>query len=114
MATHDALLAQWENDPEFILEGVIVEITEQICGRMNESKISRAELARLTGKTPTDISAVLSGTQENLTLLTVVELATALGLRLSCRFHRASEDELEDDPAESVGDVLRSIPPGFV
>ncbi len=87
MGTYDKLIEEWENDPEFILEGLLVEITEQICHRMTELKVSRAELARLTGKKPTYISAILNHTKKNPTLLTLVEMAAALDLRLSCRFH---------------------------
>lgn len=86
-ATYDDLLEEWKDDPEFILEGLLVEITEQICHRMTELKMSRADLARLTGKKPTYISGILNHTKKNPTLLTLVEIAAALDMRLSCRFY---------------------------
>ncbi len=88
-ATYDDLLEELKDDPEFILEGLLVEITEQLCHRMTELKVSRAELARRTGKKPTYISSILNHTKKNPTLQTLVEMAAALDMRLSCRFYDA-------------------------
>lgn len=90
MAVLDDLREQWKDDPDYHLEEVLLELTEQIGYRMTEMKISKAELARRTGKKPAQISAILSG-QRNITLKTIVQMAMALDLRLSCKLSDAAE-----------------------
>ena len=73
----DAKMVEWDRDPDFILEGVLIEVTERICGLMQQKRISRAELARRVGKSRAYITRLLNGPR-NLTLRTVTQLAIAL------------------------------------
>lgn len=73
---HDAEYEQILNQERFILE-----VTERICGYMEEHNISRAELARRLGKTKGYVSQLLSGGR-NLTVRTIADVSYALGANL--------------------------------
>lgn len=71
-------VAEWEVDPDFILEGVLLAVNERICELMQEKEISRAELARRLGKSRAYVTRLLNG-QPNVTLKTLIQIAVALG-----------------------------------
>ena len=62
------------------LSRLITEVTNEINWRMREDDATQADLAGRMGVSPGRVSQVLSG-GENLTLRTLVSLATALGGR---------------------------------
>lgn len=62
-------------------ERFILEVTERICGYMDEHDVSRAELARRLRKTKGYVSQLLAGGR-NLTLRTVADMAEALQVNL--------------------------------
>lgn len=68
-------------------ERLILDVTEQLAGTLEDGGVTRAELARRLGRTPGFVSQVLSGGR-NLTLRTIADIAAALSLRpsfkLSC------------------------------
>jgi transcriptional regulator with XRE-family HTH domain len=74
----DKQLIEWDKDPDYILEGVLLAATERICELMQKHDISRAELARLLGKSRAYVTRVLNG-QPNMTLKTLTHIAVALG-----------------------------------
>lgn len=74
-----------KHNPEFILEELLYDLTEQICNEMESRNIKKSDLARLIGKAPSSITRVLRGSH-NLTLKTAVEIATALERRLEIRW----------------------------
>ena len=63
-------------------ERLILDVTEQLAGALENSGVTRAELARRMGRTPGFVSQVLSGGR-NLTLRTIADIAGALALRPS-------------------------------
>ena len=67
------------------LSRLITEVTNEINWRMREDDVTRADLAGRMGASPGRVSQVLSG-GENLTLRTLVSLATALDGRFEVQF----------------------------
>ena len=67
------------------LSRLITEVTNEINWRMREDDVTRADLAGRMGVSPGRVSQVLSG-GENLTLRTLVSLATALDGRFEVQF----------------------------
>ena len=72
-------------------ERLILDVTELLAGALEDSDLTRAELARRLGRTPGFVSQVLGGGR-NLTLRTIADIAAALSLRPSFRLssHRRS------------------------
>jgi Helix-turn-helix len=65
-------------------ESLILEVTEEICRILEETKTTRQELAKRLGKSKGFITQVLSG-ERNMTLRTAADLATALDYRLQVK-----------------------------
>ena len=68
-------------------ERLILEVTELICGIMEEERISRSELAKRLQKSKGHVSQLLDGSR-NMTLRTLAEILSALGRRgsvVACR-----------------------------
>ena len=63
-------------------ERLILDVTEQLAGALENSGVTRAELARRMRRTPGLVSQVLGGGR-NLTLRTIADIAAALSLRPS-------------------------------
>lgn len=61
---------------------VILSAIEQ---RRNDLEITKADLARLTGKKPESVRRLLSGRTANPTLITVLEMTGALGMEISVK-----------------------------
>lgn len=78
-------LDRYRDDPDYILEGVILDVTEQIVAAMQEQEISRSELAKRMGVSRAYITKLLRG-EGNTTLRTLVRIALALGLRPQVSF----------------------------
>jgi transcriptional regulator with XRE-family HTH domain len=72
------MLAEWDRDPEFVLEGVLLGVNERICEVMQEKGISRTQLADRLGKSRQYVTKLLNG-KPNVTLSTLVQIAIALG-----------------------------------
>ncbi|MGH9055957.1 MAG: helix-turn-helix domain-containing protein [Acidimicrobiales bacterium] len=63
----------------------IDRLMRQVDARREELGMSKAELARMAGLKPEAVRRLLTARTVNPTLLTVVALATAVGLQLSFR-----------------------------
>jgi len=61
----------------FQQEALLLEVSEAICGLMEEKQISRSRLAELLGKGKSYITQTLDG-RTNLTLRTIADFFTAL------------------------------------
>ena len=72
------LAEQYKDDPEYILEGLLIDINEQLVGEMERKKITRTQLAKQLNCSNAYITKLLNGT-ENLTLKKLLEVALALG-----------------------------------
>lgn len=78
-------LETFEEDREFRLETIILNLTEKICQKMRQKKINRTKLAELLGVSPAAVTKILNG-NSNFTLKTLVSLSDALGLDLQINF----------------------------
>ena len=78
-------IQQYRDDPVFVAEQLIIEINEEICRQMAQENVNRAELARRLGVTRQFITKLLNG-NPNLTVLTLVKIAVALGARVKMNF----------------------------
>ena len=88
-------LRESRNSPDYILEGVILDVTEQIVAAMQQQEVSRSEVAERMGVSRAYITKLLRG-EGNTTLRTLVRVALALGLRPQVSF---VEPEPMDDEA---------------
>jgi len=70
-------LKELKGDLHFQLEGLLLEIANQIISKMDENQITRSELARRLNVKRSFITRVLSG-DENVTLKTLLKLSRAL------------------------------------
>lgn len=78
-----------------LYEDAVVNVTEELLVRMEDLELSKAELARLVGKSRSSITKMLDG-DRNMTLRSLVTLATALGLRPEVVFHSLDIGEREN------------------
>jgi len=76
---------EWENDPEYQAEVLILDLNDQICREMKTQKISRAELARRLGKSRAYVTRMLNGSP-NFTMGSLVKVALALGVKIEFNF----------------------------
>lgn len=74
-------LEEFKDDPEFITEGIVLELNEKIIIKMEELNINRAELAKRLGVTKAFVTKLLNG-NHNLTVKTMVSIAQALECEL--------------------------------
>lgn len=70
-------LAEFKNDEEFILEGIILRFNEKIAHRMKTLNMTRSNLAEKLGVSKAFVTKVLNGAP-NLTVKTMNSIATAL------------------------------------
>jgi transcriptional regulator with XRE-family HTH domain len=84
------------DDPEFrrllAQEEFILEVTEVICGLLEQEKIPRKELADRLGKTKGFVSQLLNGGR-NLTLRTVADILHMLGYKVSLRPYKEKVEQ---------------------
>ena len=78
-------------------ERLILEVTESLARAVKEERITRTELARRLGQTPTYVAKALDG-RRNLTLRTIADITAALALRPS--FQLGSERTAPDTAGE--------------
>jgi transcriptional regulator with XRE-family HTH domain len=78
-------LQSFKDDFEFRLETLILDLTEKICTRMDQKKISRTKLARLLEVTPAAVTKILNG-NSNFTLKTLLSIADALESEIKIDF----------------------------
>ncbi len=96
------MIAELQNDPDFILEGLLWDVTEAIARAMDRRGITRAELARRLGTTPANVTQLLRG-RRNMTLKSLARVAAALGMEPVIRL-RANRAIVSDPvcPPEAV------------
>jgi len=75
-------------------ERLILEVTEALAGALDDSGVTRAELARRLGRTPGFVTQVLGGGR-NLTLRTIADIAAALSLQPSFELSYERNSELQ-------------------
>lgn len=89
------------SDPEFrkllAQEELILEVTEVLCGLLEQENISKKELADRLGKTKGFISQLLNGGR-NLTLRTVADILHVLGYKVSLTPQRLRQRNVVEFP----------------
>ena len=99
---------RYRDDPDFVLEGLIIELTDQIVVSMQEQGVSRAELAERLGVSRAYITKVLNG-HGNMTLRTLVRLALALGMAPEVSLVPV-DAEADEKPAPAADQVEAASP----
>ena len=82
---YKTLLDKYKNDPEYIAEGKILDITEKIVARMEELCINRADLAARLNVSKAYITKLLRG-DVNFTLKSLIALSAALEADIAIDF----------------------------
>lgn len=70
----------YENDPDYIAEGLALQITEEASRLMGDASISRSALAELMGVSRSYVTRIFNA-PPNLTLRSIAQLAIALGVK---------------------------------
>lgn len=68
---------EWLSDPNYVAEGMKLDITEEICRIMKEKNMNRSQLAERMQTSCAYITKVLRG-NVNMTLLSIAKFAVAL------------------------------------
>lgn len=76
-------------DADEIMVDYLMDLCESVYRRMSELGIGKAELAQRMGKKQSQITRILSG-KANMTLRTIAELDSALGLGISLKSPRSN------------------------
>lgn len=71
-------VAAVENSSIYKTEGIILDFTERICEILAERGISRAEFARMLGRSKAWVTKLLRG-DHNMTVATIVQVMNTLG-----------------------------------
>lgn len=75
------LLDKYKDDPEYILQGIILRVSEKIAELMQDQNVTRGQLAEKLGCSPAYITKLLRGS-ENLTLKKLFEVSQVLEANL--------------------------------
>lgn len=100
-STYEILLEKPENRRLWAQEGLVLEGSELVARLMNESGVTRSELAKRIGKTRSYVTQLLSGSR-NMTLRTLADIAFALGAEVKM------EAVPIEQPSAVNGDSARS------
>lgn len=100
---NDWVTASPERERLYAQEKLIVDAAEEIWAAMDDSKVSKAQLATSLGKSKAFVSQILSGSR-NMTLRTMADIASSLGKKVCVRLL----DAHESDAWHSVDAVLIS------
>jgi plasmid maintenance system antidote protein VapI len=68
---------EYENDPEFIAEGLSIKVVEEMLKYMDKQKLNQSWMAQKMGVSRAHISKILNA-PSNMTLLTIAKIAVAL------------------------------------
>ncbi|HEX2999294.1 MAG TPA: helix-turn-helix transcriptional regulator [Armatimonadota bacterium] len=84
MSLQDRITALYEgveDDPDYLTAAFVIDITEEICRRMDEAGLTQREVARRLGTSQAYIAKVLNN-NPNMTVRSLIALADAVGLKL--------------------------------
>ena len=68
---------EYENDPEFIAEGLSIKVVEEMLKSMDKIKLNQSSLAQKMGVSRAHISKILNA-PSNMTLLTIAKIADVI------------------------------------
>lgn len=96
-------LQEYKDDPDFQTELLLLDINEQIVERMVARGMRRSELAQRLGSSRAFVTKLLNG-RPNLTLKTLVEVASALDLAIDVQLKpRYMQYHMRWQPMELCG-----------
>jgi len=95
------LLAKYEQDADYVLGGLKVEMSEKIYSAMETRGVSQAELARRLGKSRAYITKILQG-NVNFTLETLSKISQALDCELNFIFAANSRKTTQPKSTEKI------------
>ena len=101
---YESLGSDFHDDPEYAFFRVSDRFVAQIAIAMDEQGVSQAELARRLDVSRQHISAFMAD-PGNPTLQTIVEMAHALGLRVTMELEPAPQRETASDEPASVAET---------
>jgi transcriptional regulator with XRE-family HTH domain len=78
--TFEASLQQYENDPEFVAEGLAIGFVEEMLECLEKRGLTQSWLAEQMGVSRAHVSRILNA-RPNMTLLTIAKIAIALGVK---------------------------------
>ena len=81
----NTLLKKYENDPEYVAEGLFLQINEHIVKALQDQGLSRSALAQELGVSGAYVTKLLNG-NENLTIRQLARIAAALKSDVSISF----------------------------
>lgn len=84
-------LEEYQNDPAFELEVLLLEVNRQISSLMDDCGVRKSELAQRLGVSRAFVTKVLRG-ESNITLQTLVRIANALEAKFTVRIARRGGD----------------------
>jgi transcriptional regulator with XRE-family HTH domain len=84
-ARFDALVKKFHDDSEFIAEGLLLDINEQLMKLIHKHSLSQSALAQRLGVSNAYVSKLLNG-NENLTIKQLVKIAVTLGCTVDVAF----------------------------
>ena len=110
-------LAEFDKNPDYVLEDVLLDVTEQIAVAMDEKGVTRKELAERMGVTAPVITRLLRGA-ENTTLRTLLRIAFALDMIIDVELgkpaavaERRAATERERESVARRPDQMQQPPP---
>jgi transcriptional regulator with XRE-family HTH domain len=75
------MLDQYEDDPEYVAEGILIDINEQIVRLMKHLDMNKSQLAEKLGVSNAYVTKLLGG-NENLTIKQLVRIVAVLNSRI--------------------------------
>ena len=97
-AVLDTYYKQYDNDPDFVAEGMAIKIVEDALRIMKQKGLTRSDLANKMGVPRAQVSRLLNA-PPNLTLRSIARLAVALGVKPNLHFLPRAQ-ELGLDPGD--------------
>jgi plasmid maintenance system antidote protein VapI len=76
----EAFAKQYENDPEFVAEGLAISFVEDMLECLEKKDLNQSWLAEQMGVSRAHVSRILNA-RPNMTLLTIAKIAIALGVK---------------------------------
>lgn len=98
-------ITKFSHDEAFILEGKLLELSEQICIQLEDLNWSKKDLAQKMNVSQAFVTKLLNG-KNNYTLKTLVKVAKTINLNINIRFEK--EDEQKESLQESSSSWLVS------
>lgn len=95
----DEFAKQYENDPEFVADGLALYYCEDMLKVLEERGLNQTWLAEKMGVSRAHISRILNA-QPNMTLLTIAKIAIALDMKVNISLE-LKKDKRQNSPAKS-------------